>query len=87
MLGMKLLKMGKDVKVKRSDSFLPNYGGTFFLERSRLGEQTFLNKFMGGLFYMETNDQIMPWGRGNFINAFSSNLSTANLKIFSQLCW
>ena len=27
-----------------------------------MGEQTFLGKFMGGLFYMGSNDQIMQGG-------------------------
>ena len=38
-----------------------------------------------GLFYMETNDQIMQWGgwrRGSFTNAFSNNLNTVSLKVF-----
>ena len=46
-----------------------------------MGEQSFLGKFMGGLFYMGSNDQIMQGGRKSFANAFSSNLNSVNLKI------
>ena len=46
-----------------------------------MGEQTFLCKFMGVLFCMGTNDQIMQGGRESFTNAFSRNLNTVNLKI------
>ena len=45
-------------------------------------EQSFLGKFMGGLFYMGSNDQIMQRGRKSFTNAFSSNLNSVNLKFF-----
>ena len=38
------------------------YGGTFFIEKLCMGEQTFLDKFFGGMFYMGTNDQIMQGG-------------------------
>ena len=38
--------------------------------------QTFLGRFVGGLFYMCANDQIM-----HFTNAFSSNSYTVNLEI------
>ena len=43
-------------------------------------KQTFLGKFMDGLSYMRSNDQITPRVMGggeflNFTNAFSSNLN------------
>ena len=44
-------------------------------------EQTFLGKFMGWLFYMGSNDQIMQGRRKSFITAFSSNLNCVNLEI------
>ena len=67
---MKLLEMGKDMKIKHSvSSLLPKYGGLF------------LCKFMGFV-YMGSNDQNIQGGREGFTNAFSSNLNTVNLKLF-----
>ena len=55
-----LLKMGQGFKIKHSVSFPPTkYGQTFFIKKLCMGEQTFL----GGMFYMGTNDQIMQEGR------------------------
>ena len=42
-----------------------------------MGKQTFLGKFMGGLFYIGSNDQIQG-GRKSFANAFPSNLNSVN---------
>ena len=53
----------------------------FSLKKAFHEEQTFLGKFMGGLFYIRSNDQIMQRGRKSFANAFSSNLNSVNLKI------
>ena len=39
------------------------YGGTFFVKLLGIGEQFFLVKFMGGIFYIGTNDQIMQGGK------------------------
>ena len=47
-----------------------------------MGEQTFLGKFMGGLFYMGSNDQILQGEKKGFTNAFSNNLNSVNLKNF-----
>ena len=47
-----------------------------------MGEQTFLGKFMGELFYMGSNEQIMQGGRKSFTNAFYGNLNRVNLKFF-----
>ena len=48
---MKPLQMGKDMKIKHSvSSPLTKYGGTFFVKKLCMGEQTFLGKFMGGYF-------------------------------------
>ena len=52
----------------------------FLLKKVFLVEQTFLGKFMGRLFYMGSNDQIMQGGRKSFTDAFSSNLNS--VKIF-----
>ena len=57
-------------------------GGFFFLKKLFMGEQASLGKFMGGLFYMGSNDQIIQVGRKSCTNAFSSNLNSVNLKIF-----
>ena len=51
-------------------------------------KQTFLGKFMDGLSYMRSNDQITSRVMGgggeflNFTNAFSSNLNTSKLKLY-----
>ena len=45
---MKLLEMVKDMKIKHSIS--PQSMGDFFLKKSLHGEQTFLDKFIGGCF-------------------------------------
>ena len=48
---MKLLEMGKDMKIKHSLSSPPaKYGGTFFVKKIRMGEQTFLSKLVGRCF-------------------------------------
>ena len=57
-LGIKLLEMVKDIKIKHSDPPSPP-----LLKRLFMGEQTFLGKFMGWLFYMGSNNQIMQGGR------------------------
>ena len=81
---MKLLEIVKDVKIKHSVSFPKKVWEKFFLlKKLFLVEQTFLGKFMGGLFYMGSRYHIMQGGRKSFTNAFSSNLNSVNLKIFS----
>ena len=52
--------------------------GLFSLKKFFMGEQTFLGKFMGGLFYIGSNDQIIQGGWKIFTNAFSSNLNSEN---------
>ena len=62
---MKLLEMGKDLKINHSFSSL-HLGKLFFAKRLCIGEQRFWSKFMGGgggLFYTGTNDQIMEGGK------------------------
>ena len=71
---MKLLEMVKDMKMKHSVFFL--------LKKLFMWEQTFLGKFMGRLFYVGSNNQIMQEGRKSFTNTFSSNLNSVNLKNF-----
>ena len=43
--------MGKDLKIKDLKILSPlpptNYGGTFFIKKLYIGEQTFLGEFMG----------------------------------------
>ena len=52
-----------------------------------MGEQISWEKSLGGLFYMETNDQIIPTkGGGISQNAFSGNLKTLNLKNLTNHC-
>ena len=57
--------------------------GDFFLKKLCMA-QIFLGKFMGGMFYMGTNDQIIQ-GEESFTNAFSSNMNTVNLRIFLKI--
>ena len=46
-----LLEVGKDLKIKHSLSSPPaNYGGTFFIKKLCIGEQTFLGKLFGECF-------------------------------------
>ena len=50
-LGMKLLEMGKDMKIKQCLlSFLQSMGKLFFVKKLCMGEQTFLGKLLGGSF-------------------------------------
>ena len=49
-----------------------------------MAQQTFFGKFIGGMFYMGTNDQIIQ-GEESFTNAFSSNMNTLNLRIFLKV--
>ena len=58
--------------------------GDFFLKKLCMAQQTFLGKFMGGMFYMGTNDQIIQ-GEESFTNAFSSNMNPVNLRIFLKV--
>ena len=58
--------------------------GTIFLKNLLRVGQTFLGKFIEGCSIWGANDQIMPRGIESFTNAFSSNLGTVNLKIFSN---
>ena len=59
---MKLLKMGKSVKIKHNASSPPKYGETFLLKKLGKEKQTFLGKIYGEMFFMGTNDQIMQGG-------------------------
>ena len=80
---MKLLEMVKDMKIKHSVSSPQKLWEEYFLlKKLFLVEQTFLGKFMEGLFYMGSHYHIMQGGRKSFTDAFSSNLSSVNLKIF-----
>ena len=45
-VGMKLLEMGKDMKIKHSISFPLKCRGTFFFKKLWMKEQTFLGKFI-----------------------------------------
>ena len=48
---MKLLEMEKDMNIKHSVSSPPvKYGGTFFVKKLCMGEQTFGGKFIRGCF-------------------------------------
>ena len=58
--------------------------GYFFLKKLSMVQQIFLGKFMGRMFYMGTNDQIIQ-EEGSFTNALSSNMNTVNLRIFLKI--
>ena len=49
-----------------------------------MGVQRLFRKFMGGLFYMRINDQIMPWEERKVSQMYFLvyNLNIVNLKIF-----
>ena len=84
-LGMKLLEMAKDMKIKHSVSFSQKtnvWEDFFLLKRLFMGEQTFWGKFMGGLFYIGSNDQMLQGEKKSFTNAFFNNLNSVNLKNF-----
>ena len=61
--------------------FPPQSKEDFFLKKVCMGEQTFLGKFMWGVLYMGTSDQVMQERRKSFTNAFFSNLNTINLMV------
>ena len=62
---MKLLEMGKDMKMKHSVSSPPYkaWGGELFCKKALHGETSIFGLIYGGMFYMETNDQIMQGGK------------------------
>ena len=65
----------------------PQKWETFFQKIILMGEQILWEKSLGGLFYMGTNDQIIPTkGGGISQNAFSGNLKTLNLKNLTNHC-
>ena len=70
---MKLLEMGKDIKIKhRVSSPLPptKSGGTFFAKKLCMREQAFfMGKCYGEMFYLGTIDQIMQ-GRKLMVKRF-----------------
>ena len=80
---MKLLEMGKDMKIKHSASSPPEKNmGTFFLKKPCMGEQTFFDKLMGGFSYMETMIRsCCEEGEVSQIY-FPVILNTVNLRIF-----
>ena len=61
---MKLLEMGKDMKIKDGNSSLPTkYWGTLFVKKALHGGTNFFGQIYGGMFYIGTNDQIMQGGK------------------------
>ena len=71
------------MKIKHSISSPSKVWGTFFLKKlAWVGEKLFWVNLWEGLFYMRINNQIIEWGKKKFINAFSNNLNTINLKNF-----
>ena len=57
-------------------------GGTFFLKEVFMGYKLFWKNLWDIVLHGATNNQITPWQEGKFINTFSINLNTANLKNF-----
>ena len=55
--------MGKGLKIKQCLPSPTKYGENVFIEKLCMGEETFLGEIFGGMFYMETNDQIMQGGK------------------------
>ena len=60
---MKLLEIGKDMKIKHS-LYSPStkYGGTFFHKEALHGGTNFFGQIDAGKFYMKTNDQFIQEG-------------------------
>ena len=55
--------MGKDLKIKHSVSSFPyKVWGNVFHKKGLHGGGNFLGEIFGGMFYIETNDQIMQGG-------------------------
>ena len=59
---MKLSEMGKDMKIKQSPLPLQSMGN-FFRKKALHGGTNVFGQIYGGIFYMETNDQIMQMGK------------------------
>ena len=61
---MKVLEMGKDMKIKHSVSSSPTkYGGTFFSKKALHLGTNFFGQIYGRMSYVGTNDQIMQGGK------------------------
>ena len=62
---MKLLEMGKDMKMKHSVSSSPYkaWGVNFFWKKALHRGTSIFGLIYGGMFCMETNDQIMQGGK------------------------
>ena len=74
-LGMKLLEMVKNKKIKHSvSSTLKGAGGLFSLKNVFHERTNFFVQIYGKLLYMVSNDQTMQGGRRIFTKAFSGNL-------------
>ena len=60
---MKLLEMGKDMKIKHSVYSPPcKVWGNLFLKKTLNEGTNVFEQICGGMFYMRTNDQIIQWG-------------------------
>ena len=76
--------MGKDMTIKHSVYSSPAKCVRTFLKKLSMGNKPFLGKFMGSLCTgrLLIKSYHHYGGRESFTNAFPSNLSTVNLKIF-----
>ena len=82
---MKLLQMGKDMKIQHSISSPPrDYRGTFFAKKVLHGGTKVLGQIYGGIFYMGTNYQIMQ-GRTLMKLFFFSLILNLVIYIFEKL--
>ena len=82
---MKLLEMGKDMKIQHSISSPPReYRGTFFAKKVLHGGTKVLGQIYGGIFYMGTNYQIMQ-GRTLMIKRFRRSIQVIFLLIDPEL--
>ena len=82
---MKLLGMGKDMKIKHSGikPSLPLYKvwGNVFRKKALDGVTNVFGQIYGGMFYMGTNDQIMQGGK-LFVKVFQRSSQVS----FSSHC-
>ena len=82
---MKLSEMGKDMKIKQSPLPLQSMGN-FFRKKALHGGTNVFGQIYGGIFYMETNDQIMQMGK-LIVKRFQRSSQVSFSLIDPDLCY
>ena len=79
---MKLLEMGKDIKIKHTVSSRPTkYGETFFVKKLCIGGTNFFGQIYRGMFYMGTNDQIVQGESLRLLRSFKDRVKLVFLSL------